>query len=130
MNIRSRIDRLEKQIPKPEVPQWPDFDIQGVTRSALQIEMIRRLRLYADDPRATNEQREHWLAAIPQIESALRSQLKSESRRACPRCEYPLHDSDGHGGYKCRRCGCPVHVHGDGHVTDARPGATAEGATV
>ena len=131
MGIAARIDRLEKQLPKPEVPQWPDFDIpsEGGTRSTMQIEMIRRLRLYAEDPRATPQQREQWLAAIPKIESALRWRLELESRRACPQCEYPLHDSDGHGGYKCRRCGCPVHVHGDGHVTVARPAATAEGAT-
>ena len=130
--IRQRLGRLEKLAPKPREAAWPDFDVRcaGVTRSAMQIEMIRRLRLYADDPRATNAQRERWLAVIPKIESALRWQLESESRRACPRCEYPRHDSvDGY-LHKCRRCGCPVHVHGDGHVTDARPGATAEGATV
>ena len=74
MNIRSRIDRLEKQIPKPEVPKWPDFDIptEGGSRSAMQLELVRRLKLYAEDSRATKEQREQWLAAIPKIESALR----------------------------------------------------------
>ena len=67
--IRQRLGRLEKLAPKPREAAWPDFDIPsaGVPRSAMQIEMIRRLRLYADDPRVTNEQREHWLAVIPKL---------------------------------------------------------------
>ena len=123
MNGRRRIELLEKQLPKPVKSPFPDFEfrIAGLPRSYAQKEMIRRLRLAIDDPRATLTQKEKWSARIPKIESALKWQLESERRSACPECEYPLHDSVDGGFHKCRRCGCPVNVHPDGDVTDARP---------
>ena len=126
MTIRSRLANLEKQCPKATTPKWPDFRMRhaDVPRSQSQKKMIRLLRLHVDDPRATKEQREHWLAAIPPIESALKYELEHDRIRACPQCTWPLHSPlNGIGEPQCLRCGCPVHVHGDGHVTDARPGA-------
>ena len=123
MSLKQRLKRLEQQLPKPEDDPFPDFNVYFLfqTRSECQIEIIRRLRLYAHDPRATPSQREEWLAAIPSIESALKWELESERRRACPECKFPHHDPFDGILHKCRRCGCPVYVHGDGHVTDARP---------
>ncbi len=131
MSMKSRLATLEKQIPQPPEEKWPDFAIrcQGVPRSAYQIEKIRRLRLYAEDPRATKEQRESWLAWALCIEPALEFELERDRQMACPQCTWPLHQPADGGGHKCQRCGCPVHVHGDGHVTDARPDATLEETT-
>ena len=123
MNGRRRIELLEKQIPSHAERPFPDFDFQvaGLPRSYAQKEMIRRLQLSIDDPRATPQQQAAWKSAIASIEPALKWQLESEQRRACPECEYPLHDLVDGRLYKCRRCGCPVIHHSDGHVTDARP---------
>ena len=123
MNGRRRIELLEKQIPRSTGRPFPDFDFEivGLPRSYAQREMIRRLRLSIDDPRATPEQKQDWQRLISEIEGALEWQLESERRRACPECEYPMHDTVDGFLHKCRRCGCPVHVHSDGHVTDARP---------
>ena len=126
MATRTRIERLEKRCPVGQsdgTTVEPDlnFRVAGLPRSEVQRRAIRALETAIADPRATDIQRETWRAEIMLIEPALRWELESEKRCACPECEYPLHDSVDGGGYKCRRCGCPVHVHGDGHVTDARP---------
>ena len=73
MNIRSRIDRLEKQIPKPEVPQWPDFDVDpsGMDHDDFLRNFFRRVRDHADDPRATEEQQCDWREVAAEIDAWL-----------------------------------------------------------
>lgn len=132
MSLNHRIAKLEKQFPAPvKQPFGVDlgFRVAGKPISWSQQEAIRRLRSGIADPRATDRQREQWQLLIAEIEPALRSNLEADKRRACPQCEYPLHKPTRDGGYKCQRCGCPVHVHGDGHVTDARPDVTLERTT-
>ena len=123
MKGRRKIELLEKQLPKPVKSPFPDleFRVAGLPRSYVQQETIRRLRTSIDDPRATPAQQKAWMASISRIGPALKWQLESERLSACPECEYPLHDSVDGGFHKCRRCGCPVNVHPDGDVTDARP---------
>lgn len=124
MTIKQRIERLEKRVPPRPEKQFDvdlDFRVAGKPGSWAQQEAIRRLRTAIADPRATDDQRDAWCSMIASIEPALRSQLESERECACPQCEWPLHQPAGRDLHKCQRCGCPVRVHGDGHVTDARP---------
>lgn len=128
MTPRTRIERLEKRCPaRPAEGATfkPNFGIRwaGIPRSEGQKTIIRALLKAIADPRATDIQRNSWRASIAAIIPALRVQLESEKRRACPQCEYPLYEPAGGGLEKCQRCGCLVHMHGDGHVTDARPAA-------
>ena len=129
MNLKTRLVKLEKRFPKPAEPPFPDFRVFGNSRSEMQIEMIRRLRLYADDQRATTEQREHWLAMAESIEPALKWELESEERYRCPQChETNNYETLGSRGLqKCLACGCLFQTHRDGPATVVRPGANSDG---
>ena len=125
MSIRSRLDRLEKAIPKPREDVWPPEYRTPMNsfnrRSEAQQDLIAFIEKAMADPRATADQRASWQQAIEAILPALKWELESDRHCACPKCEYSAYDSTGDGLSKCRRCGCLVHIHGDGHVTDARP---------
>ena len=77
MSRKLRIQKLDAALPKFEPVRGvqPDlnFRVAGKPRSEVQRELIRRLQVAVDDPRATDEQRAAWRARIKRLEQAIRS---------------------------------------------------------
>ena len=73
MNAKSRLAKLERQLPPAPAPAtWPDFTTKctGRPRWEYQAEKAEKIRAAIADPRATPAQIAAWTALVMPIEQA------------------------------------------------------------
>ena len=80
MNAKSRLAKLERQLPPAPAPAtWPDFTTKctGRPRWEYQSEKAAKIRAAIADPRATPAQIAAWTALVMPIEQAAQANRES-----------------------------------------------------